>query len=295
LQAAIAFAESTGISGPDLSVHELDAPFADRTDLIVNALGPGDPKTIRAAGASIAQITEAFDLRILQHLERHPETTYAFLSTGAVYGSDYGDREHPRRLLETDTKALGNSDHYPRAKLEAEARHRARGDLRIADVRIFGYFSRFIDLNGGFLMSEISRAVLNDRVFQTDGTDFVRDYIGPGDLTNLLLRLLNAGSVNFVVEARSAAPTTKLALLRALASEFGLKCEISGAARRLSIRSALDRPPMPDSAAMIGYVPSRTSEQTLIEEMRALRDAQRHGTPYARSGACQRIGQGAIP
>jgi nucleoside-diphosphate-sugar epimerase len=281
--AAKEFAATAGIAGPRLSIHGLDEPFADQTDAIVNALGPGDPRTIRASGTSIAQITETFDLRVLRHLERRPETAYVFLSTGAVYGPDYNDVERPRRLLELEAKALAAADHYPWAKLQAEARHRALSHLHIADVRIFGYFSRHIDCSGGYLMSGIARAVLDGHPFETDAADFTRDYIGPGDLTNLLLCLLKTGPANSVVEARSAASTTKFAILQAFAREFGLKYEISGGADRASTRPSPAGIPVRDSAAATGYVPRYTSEQTVVGEMRALLDGRATTSVSARS------------
>lgn len=60
-----------------------------RFDAVVNAIGPGDPRLIRAMGAEIFRVTERFDNLVLDHLERYPDTIYVNLSTGAVYGKTY--------------------------------------------------------------------------------------------------------------------------------------------------------------------------------------------------------------
>src|SRR5260221_201189 len=102
-------------------------------DVIVNAAGPGQIAQHAALGAEMHHITERLDRIGLDYLERHPATLYCFLSTGAVY------------------RAPNQDDHYAAAKRTAEARHRALPH-RIYDIRIFGYFSRYIPLDGSFFL-----------------------------------------------------------------------------------------------------------------------------------------------
>jgi nucleoside-diphosphate-sugar epimerase len=264
------FLVASGLARRNVSVHGLDEPFAADTAAIVNAIGTGDPRAIRALGRAIETVTETFDLRALAHLERHRDTRYVFLSTGAVYGPDYDEPGRPEWLLNQSQAALGAGDFYPYAKLRAEARHRVRPDLSIADIRIFGYFSRYIDMEGGFLMSEIARALLRRETFRTDATDFARDYMGPRDFAQLVRCLLRCDCGYRLVEAYSAAATTKSAILKRLSREFAFSWEIEGGAARSSPPGLLSGLPLRDSAASIGYTPVETSEETIVREIEAM-------------------------
>ena len=57
---------------------------ASSFNLVVNAIGAADPARIDALGAEILDVTLAWDQRVLTTMG--PETRYAFLSSGAVYG-----------------------------------------------------------------------------------------------------------------------------------------------------------------------------------------------------------------
>jgi nucleoside-diphosphate-sugar epimerase len=253
--------------------------------LIVNAVGPGNPQAIRKNPAAIEAITAQYDRLVLDHLQNRPETGYVFLSTGAVYGSDYCDADRPRVLLETPPDDLAPWDRYPRAKLLAEARHRAASGLHVADLRIYGYVSRFIDREAGFLLSGIARA-LTDRVpFVTGSDDFARDYIGPGDLAGLIRHLMELGIPNGVYDAVSAGPTTKHALLNCLAERFGLRIRVTDAAGKIPAGPGPHSMVFPHPTAQIGYKPRLTSVETVSEEFEAMIAASRTpGRPTPRRG-----------
>ena len=197
--------------------------FATGTyDLVINAAGPGDPSVQRANGPATLRITETFDNMVLDYIRTHPATGYINLSTGAVYGKDYRAAVG-KPLAELNVKDLGNANAYTLAKLVAETKHRQAPELHIADLRIFGYFSRRVDLASGFFMAQVMEHLLGGRPFHTGPADFVRDFIAPEDLAAHIVNLYEADVPNAYFDAVSARPVTKFEILEALGDRFGLR------------------------------------------------------------------------
>ena len=231
-------------------------------DLVINAAGPGDPVVQRANGRAILQITEYFDNLVLDYMRTHPATGYINLSTGAVYGKDYRGATE-RMLFELNAKDLANANAYVLAKLVAETKHRQSPDLRIADLRIFGYFSRRMDLNAGFFMAQVMKQL-------TYGpADFVRDFIASEDLAAHIVALYEAGVPNSYFDAVSACPVTKFEILEALGQQFGLRYIVDGGEpvqveRPMSTISAQDGVNQPVLRSRM------TSRQVVLHEAGAL-------------------------
>ena len=247
-----------------------------RFDAVVNAIGPGDPRLIRAMGAEIFRVTERFDNLVLDHLERYPDTIYVNLSTGAVYGKTYTEAATERSRFTMAVNRMGATDFYPLAKLAAEAKHRGLAELSIADVRIFGYFSRHIDVDGGFFLSQLSNCVIEAKTFRTNSTDFVRDYISSDDLSSFVSALLKGRGGNGAYDIYSASPVTKFELLEELGRAFGLCYEIDE--RKAESIARVEKPRRiseHDAAETIGYVPRRTSLEVVLRELKAISTSSR--------------------
>ncbi|MBN2752118.1 MAG: NAD-dependent epimerase/dehydratase family protein [Rhodospirillaceae bacterium] len=202
--------------------------FANGTfDVIINAAGPGDPTTHRVLGNHLIRTIEAFDNLALDYLESHPETTYIHLSTGALYGPEYANLSEVEPIYGLPLSQLADVSPYHAAKLIAEIKHRSAAHLRIADLRIFGYFSRYIDLNSGFFLAQVGRALRDGQTFMTHATDFVRDCIAPEDLSRLIVALASTKNPNGWYDAYSAAPTTKFEILSTLEKLHGLCWQVT--------------------------------------------------------------------
>lgn len=197
-------------------------------DAVINCVGIADPKKQKADPCQSFVVTERFDNLALEYLLRHPDTRYINFSSGVVFGTEFPEPVTDSSKAVFSPNALGPADYYRVAKLNAEAKHRCRSDLAIVDIRVFSFFSRYIDLNAGFLLSEIVRCLLENRTFKTNPEDIVRDYISPDDLFRLVECVLEAPPVNTVVDARSAMPVRKFELLDMMKREFGLLVEVSG-------------------------------------------------------------------
>lgn len=236
-------------------------------DVVINAAGPGDPGKIRESSADILEITEYFDNLVLRYLANHPTSAYINISTGALYGDANEGMACETSLFSVPlNKPADRYFWYRVAKLNSEAKHRAQPRLPIADIRVFGYFTRFIDPNGTFFLSEVVRCLQDKRSFDTDDSDFVRDYIGMDEIMDLIEKLINAGIPNGAYDIYSARPTTKWQLLEVLRQRFELSCKNPPEHRKLcpSVISHYDR------IAGIGYHPRRTSIEVVVSEMAAL-------------------------
>lgn len=266
------FLDRQQLSTSAISTHAFEAFDAFKYDLVINSVGPGDPQSIRRYGTEIFRITERFDHLVLDYLERKPDTGYVFFSTGAIYGNSHDMPAQPDSCFHLPVNRLGAEQHaYPLAKIEAEARHRALSEYRIADIRIFGYFSRYMDPDGGFLLAELARCLLKGEVFRTDERDFLRDYVGPDDVSGLINCWLTTGAPNNAYDIYSLAPVTKAEIIDVLAAKFGLRHKV-GDSEGISIKriSKPERISCYNTAQEVGYKPKNTSIDTIIREMSAM-------------------------
>jgi nucleoside-diphosphate-sugar epimerase len=237
-----------------------------RYDALINCTGVGKPAALKAAADNIFLLTELFDNMLIRYLDANPEAVYINMSSGAVYGGDFSSPAGPGTRNAVNVNGMNNKTYYSLAKLNAEAKHRSLHQMKIIDLRVFSYFSRFIDLESGYLVAEIINAVQEQKVFKTNGVNIVRDYIGPADLASLIRKcLLNPG--NGAYDVYSRAPISKAEMLEAYKKEFGLSYET---AEGLDLPDTTGVKPKYFSedrrAASIGFEPKYSSVETLINE-----------------------------
>lgn len=171
-----------------------------KINVIINFVGVGDPAKTILMGASIFDITYHYDTIALAYLQKHQDCKYIFLSSGAVYGSNF---EEPANCRTPSFLLLNNlqpEDYYGIAKLYAECRHRAAKDSAIVDIRVFNYYSRTQTVNSRFLIFDIARAVRDQSTLETDGINIVRDYLHPQDLYQLVNKILLSESKNISID-----------------------------------------------------------------------------------------------
>lgn len=222
------FLAETGLSGAGIMVADFNSFGQTGCDAIVNAVGAGDPKTVASLGADILRLTERFDNMVLGYIRRHPETRYIFLSSGAVYGGDFKKPAGKNSPLRVPVNGERADAAYGSAKLTAETKHRALAENCIFDIRVFAYFSRFIDPAGDFFMAGLARAIAENKVFETSGATMVRDYAVPHDLANLIEICIGTERRNMALDLFSRAPVEKFDLLAAVGGKFGLDHSVRG-------------------------------------------------------------------
>jgi nucleoside-diphosphate-sugar epimerase len=262
--ASAGLAERYPVSGfAEFAKHEFDA--------VINFFGVGNPAQALAMGNSIFDVTLRFDEMVLEYLHKHPACRYLFLSSGAAYGSEFGEP------ATKDTPAIVPINHlaphawYGVEKLHAECWHRAFLELPIIDIRVFNYFSRTQDMEARFLITDILRAIRDKTVLKTSADYIVRDFLHPSDFHRLVSALLSAPAANAAVDCYSLAPVDKPSLLAAMQAEFGLRYETLEAGASVNATGAkphyysLNR-----RAADFGYEPMLTSLQGVMHEAQSI-------------------------
>ena len=240
-------------------------------DGIINFVGVGNPLAVQTMGASIFDITFEFDSLVLSYLKGRPDTRYIFLSSGAVYGSDFSEPATADKTAQFRINRLLAQEWYGAAKFHAECCHRAQSHLPIVDVRVFNYFSRTQDMSSRFLITDILRTIRDKEVLKTSPDYIVRDFLHPSDFFRLIQAVLDAPPANAAVDCYTRDPIDKPTLLAAMQDHFGLRYEIADADARVNVTG--DKPlyySLNRRAADFGYQPSLTSWEGVQMEAHAI-------------------------
>lgn len=267
---------SGGRESRNLEVYEGYQRFTEQNyDFIINCVGLGTVSEEPHVFTSFFMVTEEFDNLILSYLIQSPRTCYINFSSGAVYGNHYLEPAQRDSLNKIRVNGISRDDYFTIAKLNSEAKHRAFENLNIIDIRVFSYFSRYIDLTGKYFMTELLSALIHKKVFYTNSEDIVRDFIHPEDLFALINKCINSKSMNTAFDAYSLKPITKMEILDHFTSVYNLKYRIDNSSThdtltgRKSIYYSLDH-----KAGEMGYRPRYTSLETISREAACIMQKQ---------------------
>ncbi len=264
------FLELIKIDDGDSHVFEIEwfNKGKEKFDVLINCVGAGTPGKVTSIADGIFKLTEDFDNLCLGYIQKNPETLYINLSSGAVYGSSFAAAASSKTKTEIEVNSFKQADFYGLAKLYSECKHRAMADLNIVDLRIFAYFSRFIDLHGKYLMTEVANSILHNKVFRTTSDDIVRDFVHPDDLFFLVECCIKDKKLNGSFDVYSLAPVSKFELLDFLVSSFGLKyqteCDVNFL-NATGIKSQYFSEFR--KAEKIGYIPHFSSKEAIASEL----------------------------
>jgi len=251
------------------------SPFSEFSggdfDVVINCVGIGDPGKLRQELVSIFAITESFDNLVLQYLEGHPDCLYVNFSSGAAYGQDFSQPVSEQSPARYDINELSSGDFYGIAKAYSEAKHRALTNRHIVDLRIFGYFSRYIDLDTKYLMCEVVSCLKSGAEFVTGSGDIVRDYVHPEDLFTLVENCIALPGINDVYDVYSLRSVAKFELLGSFAAHFGLKYRVERDFTAVTATGNKDHYySINQKAQQAGYQPRFESLECLIQETKTL-------------------------
>jgi nucleoside-diphosphate-sugar epimerase len=235
---------------------------------VINCIGIGSPDIIAQYPQRIFQITEEFDALLIKNAIKYPKCVFVNISSGAVYGTDFENPASKQTISGFSPNELNSNKYYGMAKLYSETKHRANAESSIIDLRMFAFFSRFIDIDTRYFMTEICQSILNKTVLKTSQNDFTRDFIHPFDLTEMVMRCVSTGG-NAAYDLYSAAPVTKWDIIHYFEEAFGL---------RYALETALASPTgeknnyysVFHSGGEIGYQPRYTSLESLSDELHQL-------------------------
>lgn len=257
------------INGKNYILHEGYTKFMECTfDVVINCVGVGTSHKLQDNYTKYFTVTEEYDnLAINYLLNCSPNTLYISFSSGAVYGSEFSSPVEENSVNNIMVNHISKTSYYSIVRLNAEAKHRAFNNMKIVDLRIFSYFSRFADLTDGYFISEVLDCILNKKVLITDNVNIIRDYIHPEDLFSIINKCMDADKINTAFDVNSTKPIKKKEILDYFSLEYGLKYEMS---RHLSNVSATGSKNIYCSnymnAAGIGYKPVFSSMDALKEE-----------------------------
>lgn len=240
-------------------------------DVVINCIGVGEK--LWTDPFLIFRTTETFDNMVLDYIHKNSQTLYINFSSGAVFGNVYdlpADR-FTVASVDLDGLARSASSLYGIAKMNSEAKHRALPHLNIADLRVFSYFSRHADPVCRTIMSEILHAVRNKKTLVTSPEDFMRDYVHPKDLAQLVEKCLDLHDVNAAFDVYSLRPVGKFELLDHFVEHYGLSYYIDPDFPETSPTGAKPKYYSTNTAAEdIGYHPQHTSLEAIAEEAAVL-------------------------
>lgn len=238
-------------------------------DVIINCVGAGTPDRLGHDYSVWFTLTEEYDNLVLGYLRQHPDALYINFSSGAVYGKDGSAPVEENTLNRICVNHIPVEDYYTIARLNSEAKHRAHESLNIVDIRIFAYFSRFIDLDSGYFITETVKCARDKKVLKTGAAGMVRDYIHPDDLVVLIEKCIEAGKLNSAFDAVSVAPAEKFQILDFFKAEYGLQYEIDTTQRFSSPNGARSIYCSDyNRADIIGYRPAFSAMDAIRNESR---------------------------
>ena len=237
-------------------------------EVIINCVGVETRNKHNCDFTRYFSVTEKFDSLAIGYLQRrNPDALYISSSSGAVYGKGFSSPVDEGSVNSLQVNHIVPEDYYGIVRIHTEAKHRAHQGLRIVDLRVFSYFSRYINLTDGYFITDVLQAIRENKVLVTDGTDIVRDYLHPEDLFLMVDKCIRAGRINEALDVNSSRPAAKHEILDYFASEYGLKYEKRASSENASATGSKSNYYSTwHRASEIGYVPQFSSMDTLAQE-----------------------------
>jgi NAD dependent epimerase/dehydratase family. len=243
----------------------------EKYDAVINCIGIGDPKKLKNIGPEIFRLTEYYDNFILDYLKDNSNCIYINFSSGAAYGTNFSIPADQNRINELNINNIGKKDNYGIVKLYFEAKHRSYEDLNIIDLRVFAFFSRYIDLNSKYFITELISCIKTGKEFLTGSNNIVRDYVHPNDLFNLINICINIRKINDAFDVYSLEPVTKFEIINYFAANYGLKYKIETGTLGENATGIKDNYySINKKAENIGYIPEFSAMDCVIGETKEL-------------------------
>jgi nucleoside-diphosphate-sugar epimerase len=232
-------------------------------DLVINAIGAGDPGRVAALGAEILEITDRWDGRVLDTMDAG--TRYVFLSSGAVYETDHSGPVGGDNRLPIPVNDRAVVPPYTMAKILAETRHRHLFTRSILDLRVFAYADATLPRDSRFFLCELARSIGSQVPFKTSATDMVRDYAGRTEVAAMIRCWEAAGARNAPLDVYTRAPARKTDILRLAQERFGIEIDYCadiahGGTGEKPFYASPNR-----AAAALGYTPERSALEVVTD------------------------------
>ena len=252
----------------NVAIGDLDDFCARDFTMVVNAIGAGDPAQVAKLGSSILEITRAWDDRVITTMA--PETRYVFLSSGAVYGTEFSAPAQRGDSIRLPVNALSSVPAYVLAKLYAEGVHRHAAERAILDIRVFGYAEPPIDLGGTSFLANLACSVATGAPFIVSSEEMVRDYAGAMELIDFIEVWVRAGAPNIALDMYTLAPVSKSDLIEEVKKRYGINVEYGRPVTRAPTGLKAFYASENRAASEIGFTPMRSSLEVVLTALDAL-------------------------
>lgn len=240
-------------------------------DVIINCIGIGNPKDI-IQNKDILKITEYYDDKILDYMKNKKSIIYINFSSGAIFGQTIRSPISESSQASINVNKLNEGSYYAISKIYAEIKHRNLKNMNIVDLRIFSFFSRFINLQDEFLIADITNAIKLNKKFITDKNEIIRDYIHPEDLFEIIQKCIKKEKINMALDISSKKPISKFSLLQHLAKKYELNYRISNKIKTSPTGLKSKYYSKSKKIEDLGIFPKYTSLQTILTELKFLID-----------------------
>ncbi len=253
--------------GKNNIVHKNYGDFLKHSyDAIINCVGIG---TLRNHGdfSDYFFVNEKFDNLCIWYLQKiNPKATYVSFSSGAIYGRDFSLPAQGDTANNILVNNIQKEDYYAIMRINSEAKHRSLSHLNIVDLRVFSYFSRFIDMTDGYFITDILDCILRKKILYTDKSDMVRDYLHPDDLFQAIKLCLGTKKINSAFDLMSRMPIKKKVVLDYFSQQYSLKYEFRKSARKSPTGGKNNYYSRYKKALQFGYRPRFNSLEVIKEE-----------------------------
>ena len=188
-------------------------------NLIINCTG--NRNDLKKNNAEFFKKNRFYDNKIIKYLKNNRTCLYIYLSSGAIYDGNFLEpiNENSRSILWQ--KKI--KDQYSMAKMDSEIKHRQLSELNIIDLRIFSFFSRFLDEKTNFFLTDVLNALKSQKKLLTSSLDIQRDYIHPYDLTEIIMEFTKKEKINGVFDIHSKKPVKKFEIIKYLKNKYNQK------------------------------------------------------------------------
>lgn len=235
-------------------------------DVIINCIGVGSSNKLKENYNNFFTFPEYYDNLCIEHLKENKNCLYITFSSGAVYGmlneaANYNSENNIK------VNQINEQNYYTITRLYTEAKHRSYKDLNIVDLRVFSYFSKFMDFEDKYFITELIYSILNEKEFKVVNDSFIRDYLHLDDLFQAIMKCIKIKKLNCALDIVSKKPIEKNKILEYYNIYYNLKYKYekdfkynSASGIKNIYYSEYDK-----AKKEIDYKPKYTSMETLID------------------------------
>jgi len=251
----------------NINVDNYDKLNSYELDTVINCVGISNPTKILDDKIDVKKITDKYDEQVLLYLKKFSDSLYINISSGAVYGENFTNNVNEKSTITT----MQEINPYAESKISIEKKHRKLSDNNIIDLRVFNFFSRYINLNTNFLLCQLVNAIKNKTIFITDSNDITRDFIHPSDFFNLIEKCIKKNTINDTFDVYSKKPISKFEIIDLFEKKYDLGFKITNNIIEISPTGVKQNYfSSSQKAGKIGYEPEFTSFETIQDEIKFL-------------------------